>query len=112
MNNLSCRINKGVIIVSLQGELDMYMAAEFRDLIDGCMQDSNIYDVVLDLSQVCFIDSSGVGAILGRYKKISSHAGKLSVIQPPANVGKILQMSGVFQLLTVYDDEAAALADY
>ncbi|MNW65584.1 Anti-sigma F factor antagonist [compost metagenome] len=57
------------------------------------------------------MDSSGLGVILGRYKLIRSKGGKMVVCDATAPVQRLLEMSGLFKIMPLYDDESAALSD-
>ena len=61
--------------------------------------------MILDLGGVSFIDSSGLGFILGRYKKIKSQKGKMYIVRARPSVGRILELSGITKLIPVYATE-------
>ena len=66
-----CRKKDGAAFVSLSGELDHHGAAAILDKLKACAEDEAVKKLVVDMSKVTFMDSSGIGALLGRYKTMS-----------------------------------------
>lgn len=92
--------NGSTLVVKLCGEIDQHCAAEIRDDIDREIDiSSNISTLVLDLGGVTFMDSSGLGMIMGRYRKISAMGGRLKVTSPAPQVDKVLELAGIKKLL-------------
>lgn len=107
--SVDVKIKKGCLLVKMTGEIDMTEAAKFRDEADGVLENSEINIVIVDMSGVDFIDSSGIGALIGRCKKLRYKNGKMCLYGLKKNVWRILQMAGVLGLLEIYPDEASAL---
>jgi stage II sporulation protein AA (anti-sigma F factor antagonist) len=102
-------LNKGnTLIASIIGEMDHHTADYIRDKIDGEMIKSSTKNIVFDFSKVGFMDSSGIGVVMGRYKNISKLNGKTSIIKANDQIRRIFEMSGVVKLVPIYDniDEA------
>lgn len=78
----------------LKGELDHHSVKEMREVIDQKLIDYRPMEVILDLSEVTFTDSAGLGLVLGRYTRVSSYGGKISLINVPDEFVKILKLSG------------------
>lgn len=87
------------LVVKLTGEIDHHTAPEIRDVIDREISINNTKNVVLDFDGVSFMDSSGIGMIVGRYKQISARGGKVMLIRVKPQVDKILEISGLKKLL-------------
>lgn len=100
----------GHVILRLGGELDMHTAEAFRRAAEDALERHGTYRLVVNLAGVSFIDSSGLGALLGRYRRIAQRQGKLALVAPPENVRAMLELSGVFKVIPVYDSEQKALA--
>lgn len=100
---------KTTLIVRVSGELDMLAADEFRKEVDQSLEKNCSSNVILNLAGVQFIDSSGLGVILGRYKKITLRGGKLAFVGAPVQVKRILELSGVLRIASVYENENEAL---
>lgn len=91
--------------VLLTGELDHHSAAPLRVELDALLSDRSIHRLVLDLSGVSFMDSSGLGVVLGRYKLLKEHGGSMRIRGASRPVGRILKMAGVYALLGQQDAE-------
>ena len=87
------------LIVELKGEIDQSCAARLRIEIDRKIQENHIKNLVLDFGKVSFMDSSGIGVILGRYKQIKALGGKTMIIRPQPQVDKVLELSGLKKLM-------------
>lgn len=87
------------LIVKLKGEIDQSCAARLRIEIDRKIQENHIKNLVLDFGKVSFMDSSGIGVILGRYKQIKALGGKTMIIRPQPQVDKVLELSGLKKLM-------------
>ena len=88
------------MIVSLDRDLDMVEAKNFKDTVDTfLLLNPQIKILQIDLADVSFIDSSGLGAIIGRYKNISLRQGSLVITNASDNVRRILEMAGLKKLL-------------
>ncbi|MDR3595028.1 anti-sigma F factor antagonist [Clostridium sp.] len=97
-----------ILITTLSGELDHNSAEGVRVRIDDRIDRDNIRKVVLDFSRVTFMDSSGIGAVLGRYKKVSNKGGVLCIAMPNKNVNRIFELAGLYKIIKNYNtvDEA------
>ncbi|MBP2625591.1 MAG: anti-sigma-factor antagonist [Firmicutes bacterium] len=107
--NITTFLKRGVLIVRVEGELDMHVADKFRQKIDNALETSGVKHILFNLEAVKFIDSSGLGVILGRYKKISAAGGKVLVAQIQPQVLQIFELSGLLKIIKLYNSEAEAL---
>lgn len=87
----------------------MHVATEFRQKVDNALETSGVQNVVFNLQGVNFIDSSGLGVLLGRYKKISSLGGVMSAAQIQPQVSQIFELSGLLKIIKLYHSEKEAL---
>ncbi|MCF0147312.1 MAG: anti-sigma F factor antagonist [Clostridium sp.] len=96
------------LIIRLMGELDHHSAEEVRVKIDDRIDRDNIRKVILNFSGVTFMDSSGIGVVIGRYKKMQNRNGKLCVAEINRTVNKVFEISGMYKIIDVYGniDEA------
>ncbi len=91
------------LFVSVSGELDHHSANGFKEQLDREI-DKGIFDkLILDMSQLKFMDSSGVGVILGRYNKMITKDGQVVICGMNDQVAKIAQLSGLQKILPVYN---------
>ena len=91
------------LLVYLNGEIDHCCAEQFRREIETLLRDRSIRQLTLDFSRVSFMDSSGIGMVLGRYKRVSQYGGSVTIRNAGRLVKQILDMSGVFTLMS-YED--------
>ena len=87
------------LIVRTETELDQRAAAQIRGELDGLLRDPMIRHLVLDLSGITFMDSSGIGLIIGRYKLLAKRGGSVSVKNADARVNRIFEMSGLYRIV-------------
>lgn len=87
------------IIVQLCGELDHHSAARVRGALDLMLRDVSIREMQLDMTQVTFMDSAGLGVVLGRYKTLSARGGKMIVSGVRTSIDRIFRMSGLYALV-------------
>ena len=85
----------------LSGELDHHHAKEIREAIDFAVREQYPPVVVLDFRQVSFMDSSGIGLIMGRSRLMEEYGGTLEIHNPPAHIRKVLRISGADRLAVI-----------
>ncbi|HAG14174.1 MAG TPA: anti-anti-sigma factor [Ruminococcus sp.] len=89
------------LTVYLSGDLDHHHAKELREEIDFAVRDQLPPVVVLDFGQVEFMDSSGIGLIMGRSRLMEEYGGTLEIHNPPAHIRKVLRISGADKLAVI-----------
>lgn len=87
------------IIVRLSGELDHHSASRVRGALDLMLRDITVREMLLDMRDVTFMDSAGLGVVLGRYKTISARGGKMIVAGMRTSIDRIFRMSGLYALI-------------
>lgn len=102
-------MKENILIVRLQGELDHHEASILRDKWQATMRDHGTKHVVLNLAELNFMDSSGIGVVLGRYKEIMALGGELVVCAISPSLKRIFDMSGLFKIIRLEENEAVAL---
>lgn len=101
--------NENVLIVRLSGELDHHAATLFRQKWQENLQSNRIKHVILNFSDVSFMDSSGIGVVLGRYKEIVLHGGELVVCSVNESLQRIFEMAGLYKIIRAETNEKYAL---
>ena len=91
----------GLLVVRIKGEIDHHGAVAMRTGIDSEILEDRPMKLILDLSAVDFMDSSGLGLILGRYSVMKSIGGELVVLNPTAGVMKILSLAGAERIIKI-----------
>lgn len=87
------------LTVFLEGELDHSKADSIRNELDTMLSDRKVRHLILDLERLTFMDSSGIGVVLGRYNLLAKRGGTVSVKSPSERVDKIFRLSGVYQII-------------
>ncbi|MBQ8000784.1 MAG: anti-sigma factor antagonist [Ruminococcus sp.] len=90
--------NENVMTAVLSGDIDHHRCAVIRKKIDARADSERPKVLVLDFSRVQFMDSSGVGLVMGRYRQMSLLGGRLKVINVPENIDKVFRLSGLERL--------------
>ena len=94
----------GVTLAELSGDLDHHTARLMRTDIDRELAEKRPRRLVIDFSSVTFMDSSGIGLIMGRYRIMNEQGGEVIVARPPAYIKKVLRLAGVDRLAPITDD--------
>jgi stage II sporulation protein AA (anti-sigma F factor antagonist) len=107
--NIELEVKQDVLCVRLSGELDHHFADELRNQTVNAIESYHIRHIILNLEQLSFMDSSGLGVILGRYKQIKQLNGEMVVcaISPP--IQRLFDMSGLFKIIRLEPTEEYAL---
>lgn len=96
---LEYEMRRQTLIVRLESELDQHAAAGMRGQLDRLLQDRRVQHLVLDLKKLKFMDSSGIGFIIGRYKLMARRGGSVAVINADRRMDRIFEMAGLYQLV-------------
>ena len=107
--NIEMMIKHDVLCIRLDGELDHHTAEELRELASKAIEEKGIRHIVLNLEQLSFMDSSGLGVILGRYKQIKQLHGEMVVCAVSPSIRRLLDMSGLFKIIRLEQTEEFAL---
>ena len=99
---------KNQLIIRLDGDLDHHYAAKVRSAVDGAVMAGDVTRVIFDFSGVGFMDSSGIGVIMGRYKLMRSIGGSVAVFGFSPTLDKLIAMSGIKKIVEIYKTEQEA----
>jgi stage II sporulation protein AA (anti-sigma F factor antagonist) len=98
------------LVVRLAGELDLHTASGFRHEVDKLFaRRRGLENLVISLAGVTFIDSSGLGALLGRYKKVTEEDGRIFLVEANPGVCRLLKLAGINKVIPMVDTEREAL---
>lgn len=95
-------LSDNVLQANLNGELDEYTAEYVRISLDTLLKDMSCVKsakLVLDFSGVTFMDSTGIGVLLGRYNKFSKNDISMFIKNPQNHVDRILKMTGIYNIM-------------
>jgi anti-sigma B factor antagonist len=108
----STRQVEGVTIVDLSGRITLGEASVVvRDVIKDLLSKGN-KKILLNLVEVNFIDSSGIGVLVSSFSAVRSQGGELKLVNPSKRVRDLLQISKLYTLFDVKDDETMAIGSF
>ncbi|CAM2780606.1 anti-sigma F factor antagonist [Hathewaya histolytica] len=90
------------LVVHMRGELDHHSAEEVRNKIDDRLDRDSIAKLIMDFNGITFMDSSGIGVVIGRYKKLNMKNGDIAVIRVNNPVNKVFELSGMYKIIKNY----------
>ncbi|MBR3153131.1 MAG: anti-sigma factor antagonist [Clostridia bacterium] len=94
-----------LLVLKITEEIDHHTTDRIRRLADYEIQRCNPRKVIFDFSGVCFMDSAGIGLIIGRYKTASMIGAKLEIKNVRDNVRKIFEMTGILKIIPIVSEE-------
>jgi anti-sigma B factor antagonist len=97
-----------VAVVILAGEVDLYTAPRFREVLLQSIDDGAEH-VVIDLTDVSFIDSTALGVLVSGGKRLQQTAGRLAIGCPDEKIRRILEITGLDTVFAVYPTREAAV---
>ena len=106
--SLETRHEDGHTIIEVGGEIDVYTAPKLRDKITELVGEGH-HDLVIDMEGVDFLDSTGLGVLVGGLKKVRAHDGSMTLICSQDRLLKIFRITGLAKVFTIHDTEASAL---
>lgn len=93
------RIYDGTLYMVLSGELDEHAASYVRSEMDFILTSNRYKQIIIDLSELDFMDSTGVGVLIGRYKKTKELGVPIFISNPSKHAEKIFQMTGLYDIM-------------
>jgi anti-sigma B factor antagonist len=102
------RTAENVVVIDLEGEIDIYTAPEFRDALLQAI-DEGARRVVVDVSKVTFMDSTGLGVFVSGEKRIRPQGGLLLIVCQDETIMRIFQITGLADVFTFRETREAAL---
>ena len=92
-----------MIVMRLSGDIDHHSAGEIRRRLESEIRGSGAVNIAFDMRDVTFMDSSGIGVMIGRYKTVSALGGHMIVYNASDRIKRLLEMSGIDRLAVVCD---------
>jgi anti-sigma B factor antagonist len=108
--SLETRHEDGHTIIEVGGEIDVYTAPKLRECIVDLVNRGN-YHLVVDMEDVEFLDSTGLGVLVGGLKRVRAHDGSLRLVCTQERLLKIFRITGLTEVFAIYDTVDAALGD-
>lgn len=105
-------IEKNSLVVPVEGELDQHMAGLLRARIDPVLAREGIRDIIYDFSGTEFMDSSGIGMIMGRHRQVSYLGGRTGVCNVGKSMDRLLRMAGLYRIVQKFDSREEAAESF
>ena len=99
---LDVRKLDGHSVVDVKGEIDVYTAPKLREKLIELVSEGS-YDVVVNLEGVDFLDSTGLGVLVGALKRVKAHDGNLSLVCTQDKILKIFKITGLTKVFPIYE---------
>ena len=99
--SVQIEIKGETMIARLSGELDHHNAASVREQIDNSAELNMPSLLILDFEKLSFMDSSGIGLVLGRYRNLTKHGAEVKVTGVSPQIYKVMRLSGIERLMTL-----------
>ena len=99
---ITVNLRGNTLIATLSGELDHHTAKKVKDTVEEVIRNKGVMNLIFDLSSLSFMDSSGIGVVVGRYKLIKSIGGKVAIVSTSSHVDRLLTMSGIKRIIDVF----------
>lgn len=99
----------GALVVKFIGDVDNLVASLYKNKLETLIDENKYKKVIMDFSNVSFIDSSGLGLILGRYNQLKKYNGNLYMTGVSKQTEKIFNIAGIWTIMDRYDNVEQAL---
>lgn len=107
--SITTREQAGRTVVQVGGEVDVYSAPTLRDRLNALVADGH-HDLVVDMQGVQFLDSTGLGVLVGGLKRVRTHDGSLHLVCSQERVLKVFRITGLTKVFAIHDTVDEALA--
>src|SRR5580698_2677950 len=95
-------------VVELSGEIDVYTSPKVKDAVSDLI-DRGVYNLVINLENVRYIDSTGLGVLIGGLKRVREHGGTVNLVCTNPQIRKIFDITGLVKIFGIFDSEDAAM---
>ena len=103
--NTSYNETQRILLIKYTGEIDHHTCLEVAKRTDDVIRKYLPLKVIFDFEKVDFMDSSGIGMLLGRYKQLIRFGGKAEMKNLSSDVKRIFNMSGIFKIIPIVEEE-------
>ncbi|OMP65906.1 anti-sigma F factor antagonist [Domibacillus epiphyticus] len=109
MLTMTAETSGKILCVRLTGELDHYYSEQVKEFVESEMEANQTQHLIWNLEQLSFMDSSGLGVVLGRYRQVNEMGGSVTVCGLNTQVKRLFQLSGLFKIMYFEKTEQDAL---
>lgn len=103
------KIYNDTLIIYLAGDIDQHKVSSIRDDVDSSIKNNNVRNIIFDFEKVDFMDSSGIGMVLSRYKSMGELGGKLILTSVSENTMRLFDMVGIKKIIDIFSSVDEAL---
>jgi anti-sigma B factor antagonist len=96
-------------VIAARGEIDLFTAPELKQVLTDVIEGGE-HRVVIDLTDVSFLDSTALGVLIGAVKRLRSRGGALAIVNTDTSIAKTFEITGLDQIFTILPSRAEALA--
>lgn len=97
------------LIVTIEGEVDHHTSVEIRQRVDREFQKRRARNIIFDFTNIHFMDSSGIGVLMGRYRNVMILGGNVALYGVGDQVDRVLSISGIYKIMKTYDTKDEAI---
>jgi anti-sigma B factor antagonist len=101
------RTQEGIPVIQLSGEVDAYTCSRFRDAMIDAIEQGHP-SIVVSMTDVEYIDSSGLGTLVGGLKRSSEKGGRIAVVCNSSQIRKVFEITGLEKVFPLFEDETEA----
>ena len=106
---LATEVVEGATIIAVGGEIDVYTAPKLRDKITELVADGT-YDIIVDMEAVEFLDSTGLGVLVGALNRVRAQDGSLALVLTQERILKIFEITGLRKVFPIHATVAEAVS--
>jgi anti-sigma B factor antagonist len=99
----------GFTVIEVGGEIDVYTAPKLRERLVGLVE-SGSYQLIVDMESVEFLDSTGLGVLVGGLKRVRAHEGWIDLVCTQSRILRIFRITGLNRVFSIYDTVREAVA--
>lgn len=100
------------LVIKLHKELDHHSSLSIREKTDKLLDRGMIKNIIFDFQEANFMDSSGIGVIMGRYKRVLFTGGKVAVTNVSDTIDRVLKLSGLYKIIEKHPSNGDALKSF
>ncbi|MBQ7528799.1 STAS domain-containing protein [bacterium] len=100
-----------VKLVSLSGEIDVYTSPKVKETINALIEGGS-YNLIINLEQVRYIDSTGLGVLIGALKKVREHEGNIYLVCVDQQIKKVFTITGLVKIFKIFENNEEAISSF
>ncbi|AAN50294.1 STAS domain-containing protein [Leptospira interrogans] len=105
------RESGNIVILDINGEIDLYNAPEIKDVIAKLIEEQKYYTII-NLEKVSYIDSSGIGALISSLSNLKKYQGGLKIINVSGSARKVFELTKLTSFFEIFDNESEAVSAF